>query len=246
MTRRTVVAGRRAGHALSANPEYVSGHRATGAAAATVLGHWFGDDNAFAVTSETLVGAAYTRRFTSFSDAAKENALSRIYGGIHYRFSNEAGLTLGRKVADYVLASDLKAFPEVGGEGGAGGSTTGGDSAGGPAEGGSAEEPAAGAPSTTGGTGGVAGASTSAGSAGSAGTVTTPVSEGGEPASGGAPSSAGANSGGKATGGSKAQAGGGDDSGCSISANSSSDGSAGLLVLIGLAAALRRRRVRAR
>ena len=224
------------------HPEYVSGHSATGAAAATVLGHWFGDDNAFAVTSETLVGAAYTRRFTSFSDAAKENALSRIYGGIHYRFSNEAGLTLGTKVADYVLASDLKAFPEVAGEGGAGGSTTGGDSAGGPAEGGSAEEPAAGAPSTTGGTGGVAGASTSAGSAG---TVTTPVSEGGEPASGGA-SSAGANSGGKAAGGSKGQAGGGDDSGCSISANSSSDGSAGLLVLIGLAAALRRRRVRAR
>ena len=38
---------------------------------------------------------------------ANEAALSRIYGGIHYRFDSEAGLTLGRMVAAWALAHDV-------------------------------------------------------------------------------------------------------------------------------------------
>jgi hypothetical protein len=38
---------------------------------------------------------------------AEEAGISRIWGGIHYRFDNEAGLALGRRVAAYALAHDV-------------------------------------------------------------------------------------------------------------------------------------------
>ena len=40
---------------------------------------------------------------------AQEQADSRIYGGIHYRFDNEAGQTAGSAVADYVFANFMTA-----------------------------------------------------------------------------------------------------------------------------------------
>jgi MYXO-CTERM domain-containing protein len=231
------------------HPEYPSGHSATGAAGATVLAAWFGDKHSFAVTSETLVGAAYTRSFSSFSDAAQENADSRIYGGIHYRFSNEAGLGLGEKVADYVLTNKLKAFPPpVNGEGGAGGEAgatgngAGGDGeaiAGAPATGGTGGTAGA----ETGGTGGgtVAGTAGTGTTAGTAGTTDTPqgdagqaAAEGGAPSSGGSSSKAGSSSSGDES----------DDSGCSISSPAGSPTRGGWVALLALGAVWLRRRQR--
>ena len=40
------------------------------------------------------------RSFTSFSQAAQESADSRLYGGIHWRFDNEDGLTAGEKLGE--------------------------------------------------------------------------------------------------------------------------------------------------
>ncbi|HWP09202.1 MAG TPA: vanadium-dependent haloperoxidase [Polyangiaceae bacterium] len=155
------------------HPEYVSGHSATGSAGATVLAAILGDANGFALHSDSLVGV--TREFDSFSAAAAENALSRLYGGIHYRFSNDAGLALGATVASYELANELVPVPVVipGGEGGAAG--VGGDG-GQPSEAG-----AAGALGTNGGTGGTSVGGTSNASGGAAGEP----SSGGEPATGG-------------------------------------------------------------
>ena len=65
-------------------PDYVSGHSTFSGAAAGVLAHFYGtDDIAFAAGSDFLPGVQ--RSFTSFSAAAEEAALSRLYGGIHYR-----------------------------------------------------------------------------------------------------------------------------------------------------------------
>jgi MYXO-CTERM domain-containing protein len=227
------------------HPEYVSGHSATGAAGAAVLAAWFGDENSFAVTSETLVGAAYTRSFTRFSDAAQENANSRIYGGIHYRFSNEAGLALGKKVAGYVLTHTLAAFPDTG-EGGAGGADAGGSGAGGETDSLGGAPTTAGTGGTSAGTAGTVGSAGGANVAGNAGTTSQPSGEAGEPttAEGGAPSTGGsangAGNGGKSTGKSDES----DDSGCSVSAPSGSSKASSLLVLLGLAGALARRRRR--
>ncbi|MDN5873143.1 MAG: Ig-like domain-containing protein, partial [Sinobacteraceae bacterium] len=84
------------------HPEYVSGHSTFSSAAARILGHVFGMDTSFSTTAYTLPGV--TRSFDSFDAAADEAGRSRVYGGIHYEFTNQAGNELGHQVADAVLA----------------------------------------------------------------------------------------------------------------------------------------------
>ncbi len=67
-------------------PAYTSGHSTFSAAAAEVLSYVFPSE------------AAYCKSW------AEEAALSRIYGGIHYRFDADAGLEQGKKVASYAIA----------------------------------------------------------------------------------------------------------------------------------------------
>jgi len=84
-------------------PEYPSGHSTQSGAAATVLTALFGEGFAFDDTTHVDEGMA-ARRFPSFRAAAEEAALSRLYGGIHYRFSNEAGLAQGACVGAFAAA----------------------------------------------------------------------------------------------------------------------------------------------
>jgi membrane-associated phospholipid phosphatase len=70
-----------------------------------VLASFFGDNQSFAVTSPALPGV--TRSFDSFSAAATEAGLSRIYAGVHTRLDHVAGLTLGHDVANFVLDNAL-------------------------------------------------------------------------------------------------------------------------------------------
>jgi hypothetical protein len=82
-------------------PTYVSGHSSFSGAAAAVLKNFFGRDNiAFTLASENATVA--DRSYTSFSQAAQESADSRMYGGIHFRFDNEDGLTAGTKLGNFV------------------------------------------------------------------------------------------------------------------------------------------------
>jgi hypothetical protein len=87
-------------------PAYASGHATVSAAAAEVLSDLFGDKVQFADhTHEELYGI---RKFSSFHDAAEEAAVSRLYGGIHFRMDNEAGLEKGKRIGKNVTAIDLK------------------------------------------------------------------------------------------------------------------------------------------
>ena len=88
------------------DPSYPGAHSAISAAAAEVLRLSLGDPITFDVTSESLAGT--TRHFTSFSDAAEEAGLSRIYAGQHFRFDHLAGRHLGRQVASSVLSTLLQ------------------------------------------------------------------------------------------------------------------------------------------
>ena len=83
-------------------PEYTSGHSVVSGAAAEVLTDIFGDNFAFDDTTEMPYGLP-TRSFTSFRSAAKEAAISRIYGGIHYNAAVENGLTQGINIGDFVI-----------------------------------------------------------------------------------------------------------------------------------------------
>ncbi|MEQ1844318.1 MAG: Ig-like domain-containing protein, partial [Nitrospira sp.] len=82
-------------------PEYISGHSTFSGAAAEILTSVFGANVGFTTTSLGLPGV--TRTFTSFEQAAQEAGKSRIYGGIHFEFSNQDGLTAGHQLADFVL-----------------------------------------------------------------------------------------------------------------------------------------------
>jgi hypothetical protein len=47
-----------------------------------------------------------------FDQWVKEVSASRTYGGVHYRFSNEAGEEMGRKVAEMALAKVMRPLPQ--------------------------------------------------------------------------------------------------------------------------------------
>ncbi len=89
-------------------PEYPSGHSVEAGAAATVLAERFGEAYTFTDHTNDRLGMA-PRTFPSFWAAAEEAAVSRLYGGIHYRSANERGLDQGRCVAERVLALELTA-----------------------------------------------------------------------------------------------------------------------------------------
>ncbi len=84
-------------------PEYTSGHSCQSGAASTVLTAVFGNDFAFDDATHKDEGLP-VRSFASFEAAAEEAAISRMYGGIHYRFGNEAGLAQGRAVGAFAAA----------------------------------------------------------------------------------------------------------------------------------------------
>lgn len=69
-------------------PSYVSGHAATSGAASAILASYF---------------PVYDKKFTKMGDQA---AMSRLYGGIHYRFDNDKGLEQGRQIAEIVFVKE--------------------------------------------------------------------------------------------------------------------------------------------
>ncbi len=71
-------------------PAYPSGHACSAGAFDAVLGHFFPQERA------------------EFTRIAEEQAMSRLYGGIHYRFDNDGGLALGRTVARYDIERERR------------------------------------------------------------------------------------------------------------------------------------------
>ena len=89
------------------DPSYPGAHAAISASAQTVLIAFFEkDDFSLDVTSEVLPGTA--RHFESFSAAEREASLSRIFAGVHFSTDEQAGETLGRRVADFVIDQSLR------------------------------------------------------------------------------------------------------------------------------------------
>jgi hypothetical protein len=88
------------------DPSYPGAHSAISFAGAEVLRAYFGDRFTFDVTSESSAGV--TRHFPSFTAAAEEAGLSRIYAGQHFRTDHNAGKILGRQVAESVIDTMLR------------------------------------------------------------------------------------------------------------------------------------------
>lgn len=83
-------------------PEHTSGHSVASNAAATVLTRRIGDNFAFIDSTEVNYGLP-RRNFSSFMQAAEEAAISRLYGGIHYRPAIDLGTRQGRAVGNFIL-----------------------------------------------------------------------------------------------------------------------------------------------
>lgn len=98
------------GHFSPCFPAWVSGHATFGGAWSRVMENEFGraehaDPFPLQLTSEDFHAvrlSATTRTFSSFAQAAEENAFSRIWLGVHWRWDATDGLALGRDVADHV------------------------------------------------------------------------------------------------------------------------------------------------
>lgn len=82
-------------------PEYTSGHSVVSGAAAEALTSIFGDNFSFEDTTEIPYGLP-ARNFTSFRNAAKEAAISRVYGGIHYNAAVYEGIGQGINVGNWL------------------------------------------------------------------------------------------------------------------------------------------------
>jgi hypothetical protein len=91
-------------------PEYTSGHSVASSSVAVVLTYLLGDNFNFLDTSEMYFGIP-AREFKSFYQAAEEAAISRLYGGIHFRDACENGAVQGKQIGQFILSNmfDLQA-----------------------------------------------------------------------------------------------------------------------------------------
>ena len=88
--------------------DYPSTHSVLGDAGAEVLASVLGDATAFTFTSTTAEPASAARSFARFSQAADENADSRVMAGIHFRFATDAGQELGRRIGRWTVSHHLR------------------------------------------------------------------------------------------------------------------------------------------
>jgi len=83
-------------------PEYTSGHSVISASASTVLSSVFGNNFAFQDTSDMRY-IGMQRHFNSFNEAAAEASISRVYGGIHYRFTADTSAMQGKRLGAFIV-----------------------------------------------------------------------------------------------------------------------------------------------
>lgn len=89
-------------------PEYTSGHSVISTAVAETLTFFLGDNFAFRDDTEVIFELP-TRDFKSFRQASEEAAISRLYGGIHYRDAIEYGQEQGKAIGKFIVDKLKKA-----------------------------------------------------------------------------------------------------------------------------------------
>ena len=80
------------------NTEYPGAHACVSTAAAHALRRFFRSDDTMFPMDGIVNGVTYVHTFNRYTDAGAEARAARIYGGLHYEFSNEASARLGRQI----------------------------------------------------------------------------------------------------------------------------------------------------
>ena len=94
------------------HPSYVSGHSTFSSAGATILTAIFGENISFTYKGDPHFSVK-PRSYKNFWQAAEEAGQSRIFGGIHFQFDNQAGLKIGKVVAKEVLGMELTPVAQI-------------------------------------------------------------------------------------------------------------------------------------
>jgi len=93
-------------------PGYASGHATVSGAAVAVLGRAFGKDG-HAVTLTHSAVPLIVLNYTAWDEITDDVDDARVYGGIHFRFDQEAGAHQGRQVGRYILRNYLRSVDEL-------------------------------------------------------------------------------------------------------------------------------------
>ena len=98
-------------------PEYPCGHCTVAAAIGEVMKSEGGLPASAGVRVASMAAPNSVELvLPSWDEWVKQVSFSRTLGGVHYRFSNEAGEEIGRKAARLVIAGALRPIPGVGGQ----------------------------------------------------------------------------------------------------------------------------------
>ncbi len=91
---------------IGGSPEHTSGQSTFAGSGSTILADFYCDDHiTFTFTGDNAI--AGSRTFGGFSEAATEAGRARIFAGIHFEFSNQAGQSAGRGLAREILDNKL-------------------------------------------------------------------------------------------------------------------------------------------
>jgi hypothetical protein len=89
-------------------PAYTSGHATFGAAHAAIMARFFGTDEiTFTIGTDEPIVKHVRRTYHRFSDIGRENGISRVYLGVHFRFDADSGFSSGTLLGNYVYDHEL-------------------------------------------------------------------------------------------------------------------------------------------
>lgn len=91
-------------------PSYPSNHASGSSGAAEILRRIYGEGgHAITMTNPLNAGvAALSFEYTNFNQICSAVDDARVFGGIHFRFDQDAGNDLGRAIATYVYKHNLR------------------------------------------------------------------------------------------------------------------------------------------
>lgn len=88
--------------------EYPSAHAISGATAGQIIFRYFDNKDNYNIHQNSGYMPGVIRSFSSISDAVRENSLSRIYIGYHFRQAVDVGEDVGKELGDFVFENALK------------------------------------------------------------------------------------------------------------------------------------------
>jgi hypothetical protein len=89
------------------HPEYPSAHASLAAAVGAVLKAEIGNVPMPVLSTSSPSAKGATRRWNSVAEFVREVADARVWGGMHYRFSSEAGIAMGTRIGEMAAARHL-------------------------------------------------------------------------------------------------------------------------------------------